>query len=1166
MNKRIISRVLIILLLITTVGGFLIFAEENPENVAGIYTIAAEDADYLSIADKEIKPMSSENIKNKVVLDISGCESDYCMALLNGKQLGFLENGENIFEFDSSLMLEGRNEIRIMLTSGDQTFSGGKKYGEYNLDDITVESVKLIFGSQKPMVPSSMINYLPIVNDIGAKPKETAYTEEQLVGDGWSNETQLGGLTPNIPIYVGYLFDKPSDNLNYFEINTTEFEDGIYKINIYKDNTVIETNTISIDNTEPVLNVSFKNGDIIANSNTITFGAFDNLPVNLTAKLNGMPINGNSIPLKSFAGGNHTLYLMAEDSLGNSVESIYNFTVKQTIPDYDMKLKEKSAVLSIPDNASAKIYSLDLLGRINMYINRRGPFEMSGLRTSNEVLVSFRDKANITTQAFGNTMPYQAFVIDVEGNTGTAIISYNGETGNGEDILLEGWNYNTEKWDTLAVTDSGAGISFDVDIEKYSKDNKMRIKASPYVYSNGSDTLLWVTDTQYYSRYDDLNHVYTEIMNFSKDEYITGNIGYVAHTGDLIDRSQSGDKIAHDEYKVASEAQKILDNAFVPNGVVSGNHDIKNTDSDYSYYYEYFGADRYENFEWYGGSYKNNMHHYDLITLGRYNFLFLYIGCYEENKSDTIAWANSVLEAYPERNAVICTHEYLLPSGEFSGNRAQDIWEKIIVPNQNVKMVLCGHNVGVANQLRRVDGTNRFVLEILADYQFAELNIEPIHIENGCTCDGEGFIRLMTFNDAGQVITTTYSPTADKYNYYPSYEETFVYDLDLIPAVRSIKTTDFSIGVNIKEEGEFGKDKIKLSGVDGMFAVITEGNIEYTTEILHFKDKIQPYSVFADSTDYNIDYERYEITGMSGVLQSLRRDELNELPSDKLVEIGLNLMPSEANKVNRTSGSSNYIPTYSESGKFSLNFDNTDNNTWVTTELKINEQIDAGIYNRLYFGVSSDTNAKWNLYVNFSNGKAINFSQNLFKHFGYDDYCIPSDIKGTWQGYIPLEEYVKGDVTVKSVYFVSAAPNTEIIFDYFFFGRSLGEEVLFVTDENTAYSVDCLENGKVSVPTPVKNGYIFEGWFTEAEGGEQIQLPVKVKDGGLTAYARFIKKDQETGKTDVFYNDEVDVMPGPSYNKLLLIVVICLTLLSGVVAGLIFAVSYKKRKMAKSDR
>jgi uncharacterized repeat protein (TIGR02543 family) len=163
--------------------------------------------------------------------------------------------------------------------------------------------------------------------------------------------------------------------------------------------------------------------------------------------------------------------------------------------------------------------------------------------------------------------------------------------------------------------------------------------------------------------------------------------------------------------------------------------------------------------------------------------------------------------------------------------------------------------------------------------------------------------------------------------------------------------------------------------------------------------------------------------------------------------------------------------------------------------------------------VTAEPNTKWNIIIYFSDGKILNFSQGLYKLFGYEDYYVPSDIQGTWQGYIPLQEYIRVEITVTDVSFVAATSESPVVFDYLFFGKSLGEKVLFVIDENTEYSVDYLEGSEVNaIASPAKIGYVFNGWYTDIESGEQIEFPFKAKKGGLTAYARFTKKDKAVGR------------------------------------------------------
>ncbi|PKM62772.1 MAG: hypothetical protein CVU97_03725 [Firmicutes bacterium HGW-Firmicutes-21] len=1160
MNKKIITRVIMIIL-ITALSGIFIFTEKNPEDAGGFYTIIASDADSIRIGGRTIKPSTCVNAVNKITFNVSGYESGKWAVLLNDTTLGFLGKGECSFVFDSSLLHDGENEIIISPSADGDTISDDAAYRENNSDEIVIISALITFGELPPSKPSAMIKYMPVVGKTEINAVRVPYLESQEVG-GRSIEADISRVIPSKPVYIGYTFDKLSDKNTYFSLDTTVFGDGVYKLDIIKANSVIESRSIKIDNTAPEIILSFRNGDVIANSNTIKFDAVDDLPVTVSAEVNNKTVIGNSVSLKSFTEGIHTLYIKASDSLGNTVERVYEFTVKQTIPDYNFRKKDGTAVLSISADATATVYSVNLVGRINMYINRLGTFSMDHLRSSDEALVSFIDKNKLVTESVGNTLPYQSFVIDVGSNTGNAIISYSGETGGGEDILLKVWNYKTGFWDTLGRTDSGVSISFMADIATYSKDGRMRVNACPYVLSNGSDTLLWVSNTKYYSKYNDLNSRYTDIMNYAKEQYLNGNIAYVAHTGDLIDRSLTSDEIAHKEYKIASDAHFILDNALVPNGVVSGDRDIKHSLADYSYFSEYFGSSRYKNFEWYGGSYKNNTHHYDLITIGNYDFLLLYLGCYDEDGEDTVAWANAVLEAYPERNVILCTHEYIDAAGMYSGDRAAVIWERIVVPNENIKIILCGHNEGAVDRLRRVGESDRYVLEILANYQSAELGTAPSHIENGNSCDGEGFIRLMSFNNAGQVITTTYSPTCDIYNYFPSYTDTFVYDLELIPAVRSIRTTDFSVGVNIKKEGVFGKDQINLSSADGAFAIINEGDIKHITEILKLKNKTISYTVFADTTDYKTVVNRFKIDGMSGVAASLRRDEVNRIPAERLAEVGIDLMPSLKRKANHTSGATDYIPIYTEDGKYTIKFITTDTAERLTTLLDINKTVDIDEYDRLYFGVTAEANAKWNICLNLSDGTVLNFSQDMYEHFGYKDYYIPDEIQGTWQGYIPLDDYLKGKVKVTSVYFVSATSDSPITFDYCFIGKSLGEEILFITDEETAYSVDYLKGTRVeAISDPFKNGYSFIGWFDAREDGELIEFPLKVEKGGIIAYSRFIKKEAgfDENANAVFYNNEVEILPGMDYKKLIIVSVIILTVLSGLVAGVVSSVKRRKR-------
>jgi hypothetical protein len=220
MAKKGIIRILILAVLIITLSGIFILAEENPEDVAGVYTLVSENADMVKIGENKYYPVSAGDIVNKITFNITGCDSNKNKVYLNGTELGVLTNGECSFEFKNSAMLEGRNEIRVMLSDGSATFSGGVVYGKYNLDDIVIDTVAITYGIQKPVAPASIIKYMPVVGSAEIKKEEASYSSSQSVGDGWDSTTKLGGNTPNIPVYIGYILNKPSESIRYFSIDT----------------------------------------------------------------------------------------------------------------------------------------------------------------------------------------------------------------------------------------------------------------------------------------------------------------------------------------------------------------------------------------------------------------------------------------------------------------------------------------------------------------------------------------------------------------------------------------------------------------------------------------------------------------------------------------------------------------------------------------------------------------------------------------------------------------------------------------------------------------------------------------------------------------------------------------------------------------------------------
>lgn len=1143
---------LLVFIYILTIIPLSVFAAE-PDILTGSNAVLFYEAEYILINGNKYMPTTDVEISASI--NISGYESAYGAIYLNGNRYSDLANGLNTVTFNSSSLNDKGNEIRIVLSAGNGEYRDTTVYGSVNADDITIDA--FTFEGDIAKLSDTMNYYMPIAGQSGYNIVEKPFKNVITVGDGWSADTKLGGTTPDVPVSVGYLFDKPKVD-GMFIIDTTKIPDGKHTVEFYNGTEKIYEKEYSIDNKAPVISFSVPNNANLSKLDKLTYKIEDSTETNSVLYLDGK--KASVIEPKKLATGAHTAVVEAVDACGNKSTGVLNFNV--TDKRYSVTFDENSVKMSVLGDA--EVYTANLLKDIRMFENSLGEYGQDYLRCDNEVLVSFDDKAELVTSSVGNSLPYHSFVINTDGvKDDYVVVSYNGETGNGSGIVLKAWNYKENRWDVIGKGKSGVEISVKVDIETYSYKKKMRVNAMPDIVYNGSNSLIWNSDTQYYSRFEDLNSYYYAISEYTVEEYKNGNIGYYVHTGDLIDQTDAGESVARNEYNVASKAQQILDKANVPNGVVSGNHDILHTQADYSYYWDYFGEDRYNKFDWYGGSLNNNMHHYDLVSLGAYDFVFLYLGCYMETQDETIAWANSVCQAYPNRNVVICTHEYLLPSGAYSSERSQVIWDRIIVPNENVIMVLCGHNEGVCDQVKQVGDSDRYVLEILADYQFAELGAGPQHVLNGCTCDGEGYVRIMTFNDAGQLISTTYSPVAeslgkDSYNFYPSYLDSFVYDLEMVPANRSIKTLDFNVAYNPNKVGNIGDDGISLAGSEAFYAVIENADNDIYTAVYVLDEYKVDYKPDSKKEIKLPEAEKIYTGGYSNVSENFRMNEKNEFPKDEFINVGLNLLPEKETSLYQTSGSKDFVKTVNKNGAVTISHKYGNNANWVTLANNINKKIDVSEYDRIYFGVTADKNAKWNIYVNFAD-KEINFSQNseIASLFGYVNKA-PSDIQGTWNGYIDISDILQGEQTVKSIYIVTATPDQTVTFDYLFLGSSDGGKVKFITDDTTAITYEAKIGEKISLPgDPFKQGSTFVGWYTAKEGGEKVSDAVVASENITEIYARFSenKATTESAKT---YNNEIN-LERLAVGKLIFIIASVLVMIAVVIVLLM-----KIKKSSKS--
>ena len=290
-----------------------------------------------------------------------------------------------------------------------------------------------------------------------------------------------------------------------------------------------------------------------------------------------------------------------------------------------------------------------------------------------------------------------------------------------------------------------------------------------------SFTVAVLPDTQYYSTNNTLIDYFTDQTTWIAEQAEANNIVFVSHEGDVVQRGSS-----ESEWQRSNSALSILDGR-VPYSVAIGDHDYqKNEDRSEGaeLYLEYFGPERYEAYDWYGGAAPNGLGHFQFFEANGHTFLHIALEWEAPgpiiDPLSPLGWANSILELYPTFPTIITTHSYLWDQGGYEGHALYveenmengtspvDIYSQLIRPHPQVFMVLGGNyhrgSDGEDGEWHQVsyNDAGLEVYEMLANYQT---------YANG----GDGWMRLLEFvPDGGEsgldrIQVKTYSPSLDAY-------------------------------------------------------------------------------------------------------------------------------------------------------------------------------------------------------------------------------------------------------------------------------------------------------------------------------------------------------------------------------------------------------------------
>ncbi|NJL30919.1 MAG: PEP-CTERM sorting domain-containing protein [Phycisphaerales bacterium] len=294
------------------------------------------------------------------------------------------------------------------------------------------------------------------------------------------------------------------------------------------------------------------------------------------------------------------------------------------------------------------------------------------------------------------------------------------------------------------------------------------------------------------------------------------NIRFVSHVGDVVDNSNTG------QWTAADTAMDVLD-GIIPYSVIPGNHDYNRvgykTDVDsLSGYRTWFGPQRYLPYQWDGVSPLSNTkffggympetwngvtsdinfgNSYTFFTAGGRTYLHLGlewqpdysgVGAVLGNRG-VLNWAQSIVDQYPGMPTIVTTHEDMRDADPAQGNGGttlfgQYVWNNLIRDNDQIFMVISGHNHFGANNVvngdgewRRLDDNNsgNQVIRVMTTFQdwpnFGDGYLRMLTIDPDAVSDN---IRFQTYSPYRDLYLTDFiGPTASDFSYSLDFNDRF---------------------------------------------------------------------------------------------------------------------------------------------------------------------------------------------------------------------------------------------------------------------------------------------------------------------------------------------------------------------------------------------------------
>ena len=252
--------------------------------------------------------------------------------------------------------------------------------------------------------------------------------------------------------------------------------------------------------------------------------------------------------------------------------------------------------------------------------------------------------------------------------------------------------------------------------------------ANPLVWNamvEANFSIVWITDTQYLSK--SYPAYFDNLCRWIVAHRNVYNVKMVVHTGDIVD---SGDDLT--QWANANSSMGILLDNGLPYCWGAGNDDFNSS---------FWVGDQFQAFNatlmrdkpyWLSDEFdgRNTAVHFNVSS---WDFLIINI---EYNANSTVlAWANRLLDAYPNSNAIVATHAYIDYKCRYS------VWPiifryTVLENHPRVFLTLSGHFGSDSGNRTRVGSCD----ELMFDRQY---------IDEGM---GAASLRILTFNAAKGIV------------------------------------------------------------------------------------------------------------------------------------------------------------------------------------------------------------------------------------------------------------------------------------------------------------------------------------------------------------------------------------------------------------------------------